>query len=110
MRNTKELYGVVPVVPTPFKPNEDIDEAALRNLIEFAIASGIQAVCLPAYASEFYKLTDEEKLKVVKVAVNQAAGRIAIVAQSNSPSLRIAIQLAKANVASGADVISLAVP
>jgi 2-keto-3-deoxy-L-arabinonate dehydratase len=35
---------------------------ALRRLIDFAIASGLKAVCLPAYASEFYKLTDEERL------------------------------------------------
>ena len=110
MRNPKKLFGVVPIVPTPFKQNEEIDEAALRDLIEFAIASGIQAVCLPAYASEFYKLTDEEKLRVVKIAVDQTAGRMQIVAQSNSPSSKIAIRLAKANVEAGADVISLAVP
>jgi 4-hydroxy-tetrahydrodipicolinate synthase len=47
---------------------------------------------------------------VVKIAVEHAAGRIKIVAQSNSPSLKIAIRLAQANVKAGADVISLAVP
>jgi dihydrodipicolinate synthase/N-acetylneuraminate lyase len=106
----KELYGVVPIIPTPFTANEDIDEEALRGLIDFAISGTIQAACLPAYASEFYKLTDEERLKVVKIAVQHAAGRLQIVAQSNHPSLKIAINLAKANVDAGADVISLAVP
>ncbi len=110
MSNKKELIGVVPIVPTPFFENEEIDEASLRNLIEFAVRAKLPAVCLPAYASEFYKLSDEEKLRVVKVAVEQAAGRILIVAQSNSPSLKIAIQLAQANVKAGADIISLAVP
>jgi len=105
-----ELFGVVPIVPTPFTEDEEIDEDALRRLIDFAIAGGIKAVCLPAYASEFYKLSDEEKLRVVKVAVEHAAGRIKIVAQSNSPSLKIAIRLAQANVKAGASVISLAVP
>ena len=105
-----ELFGVVPIVPTPFTEDEEIDEEALRRLIDFAIAGGIKAVCLPAYASEFYKLSDEEKLRVVKVAVEHAAGRIKIVAQSNSPSLKIAIRLAQANVKAGANVISLAVP
>ncbi|MBS1606525.1 MAG: dihydrodipicolinate synthase family protein [Bacteroidetes bacterium] len=105
-----ELFGVVPIIPTPFTEDEEIDEAALRRLIDFAIAGGIRAVCLPAYASEFYKLSDDEKLRVVKVAVEHAAGRIRIVAQSNSPSLKIAIRLAQANVKAGADVISLAVP
>jgi dihydrodipicolinate synthase/N-acetylneuraminate lyase len=105
-----DLFGVVPIVPTPFREDEEIDEDALRRLIDFAIAGGIKAVCLPAYASEFYKLSDDEKLRVVKIAVEHAAGRIRIVAQSNSPSLKIAIRLAQANVAAGADVISLAVP
>jgi dihydrodipicolinate synthase/N-acetylneuraminate lyase len=111
MINTEnELLGVVPIIPTPFTVDEEIDQDALRRLIDFAIAGGIQAVCLPAYASEFYKLTDEEKLLVVRVAVEHADGRIKIVAQSNHPSLKVAIKLAKANVEAGADVISLAVP
>lgn len=106
----KPLSGIVPIVPTPFLENEDIDEAALRRLIDFAISTGITAVCLPAYASEFYKLTDDEKLQVVKIAVDQAAGRIQIVGQSNHPSLKSAIRLAQANVKAGANCISLAVP
>lgn len=107
---TNELFGVVPIIPTPFTENEEIDEDALRSLIDFAIAGGIKAVCLPAYASEFYKLTDDEKLQVVRVAVEHSAGRLKIVAQSNHPSLRVAIKLAQANVKAGADVVSLAVP
>lgn len=110
MNAENELSGVVPIIPTPFTEDEEIDEAALRDLIDFAVASGIEAVCLPAYASEFYKLTDDEKLQVVRVAVSQAAGRVKIVAQSNHPSLKQAIRLAQANVAAGADVVSLAVP
>ena len=109
-KKEKALYGVVPIVPTPFTEDEEIDEKALRDLIDFAVEGGLQAVCLPAYASEFYKLTEEEKLQVVKIAVDQAAGRIQIVAQSNHPSLRTAVRLAQANVKAGADVISLAVP
>lgn len=105
-----ELFGVVPIIPTPFTEDEEIDEDALRSLIDFAVAGGIKAVCLPAYASEFYKLTDEEKLRVVRVAVEHAAGRLKIVGQSNHASLKIAIQLAQANVKAGADIISLAVP
>ena len=110
MKESKKLSGIVPIIPTPFTAEEEVDEAALRSLINFAIQAKVEAVCLPAYASEFYKLTDAEKLQVVRIAVDEAAGRIKIVAQSNHPSLKIAIQIARANVASGADVISLAVP
>jgi 4-hydroxy-tetrahydrodipicolinate synthase len=110
MKSTKELSGVVPIIPTPFTQNEEVDEAALRRLIDFAISNKVEAACLPAYASEFYKLTDDEKLQVVRIAVEQSAGRIQIVAQSNHPSLKVAIKLAKVNVEAGADIISLAVP
>ncbi len=110
MRNNLELWGVVPIIPTPFTADEEIDEQALRSLVEFAVGNGLTGACLPAYASEFYKLTDEEKLKVVKIAVDQSKGRMKIVAQSNHPALKIASRLAKANVDQGADVISLAVP
>jgi dihydrodipicolinate synthase/N-acetylneuraminate lyase len=110
MKNKTSLSGVVPIIPTPFTGKEEIDEGALRKLVDFAIAGGIEAACLPAYASEFYKLTDEEKLQVVKIAVAHSAGRIKIVAQSNHPSLKVAIKLAQANVEAGADVVSLAVP
>ncbi|HEX8040698.1 MAG TPA: dihydrodipicolinate synthase family protein, partial [Chryseosolibacter sp.] len=110
MRDIHELYGVVPIIPTPFTENEDVDEAALKRLIDFAADAGVKAVCLPAYASEFYKLTDEEKLRVVRIAVEHSAGRVRIVGQSNHPSLKVAMSLAKSNVAAGADIVSVAVP
>jgi 4-hydroxy-tetrahydrodipicolinate synthase len=110
IKNKKELFGVVPIIPTPFTEKEETDGDALRRLIDFAVAGGIEAACLPAYASEFYKLTDEEKLQVVKIAIEHSAGRIQIIAQSNHPSLKVAVKLAHANVEAGADIISLAVP
>ena len=106
----KELQGVVPIIPTPFTVDEQIDKPALEGLVDFAIAGGVQAACLPAYASEFYKLSDQEKLQVVRIAVAHSAGRIQIIAQSNHPSLKEAIKLAQTNVAAGADIIALAVP
>ena len=110
IKSKKELFGVVPIIPTPFTEKEEVDVDALRRLIDFAVAGGVGTACLPAYASEFYKLTDEEKLQVVKIAVEHSAGRIQIIAQSNHPSLKVAINLAKANIDAGADMISLAVP
>lgn len=110
MTNKHRISGVVPVIPTPFRENEDIDEDALRKLIDFAVDAGVEAACLPAYASEFYKLTDAEKLRVVSIAVEQAAGRIRIIGQSNHASLKVAMELARANVKAGADVVSFAVP
>ena len=104
------VNGVVSVIPIPFGENEEIDEKALRGLIDFAAACKVGAVCLPAYGSEFYKLSDEERARVVRIAVEQAAGRLLVIGQSNHGSSRLALRMAMAHVKSGADLISIAIP
>ena len=92
----KSISGVVPIVPTPFVPgSEDIDTAALRRLVDFAVDAEAAAICLPAYGSEFYKLTDQERLDVVEVAVDQAGGRLPVMAQCNHGSAQGAAALAR---------------
>ena len=106
----KRLEGVVPVIVTPFLEDETIDEASLRRMVDIAAEREFSAVCLPAYASEFYKLSDSERLRVVKIAVEQSVGRTQIIAQSNHGSAENALRVAQANVAAGADLISIAIP
>src|SRR5689334_5048708 len=101
-----ELQGVVPIVPTPFTADEEIDFKALGACIDFAARAGLCGVCLPAYSSEFYKLSDAERAQVVEAAIGAARGRIRIVAQANHPSARVAAGLARQYAALGASVIS----
>lgn len=105
------LRGVVPVIPTPFRAQDEaLDLAALGPLIDFAVASGAAAICLPAYAGEFYKLTDAERFTVVEAAVRAADGRVPVIAQSNHPAAKAAAEIAQRNVDLGADLISFALP
>ena len=53
-----EIDGIIPIIPTIFDQKERIDWAALDSLLDFACGIDVCAVCLPAYASEFYKLSD----------------------------------------------------
>lgn len=104
------LRGVIPVIPTPFTRSEDIDEEALGQAVEFAIAVGCKALCLPAYGSEFYKLSEEERFRVVALSVQQARGRAAIIAQSNHGSAKVAGEFARKNADLGANIIAFALP
>jgi 4-hydroxy-tetrahydrodipicolinate synthase len=105
------IEGVVPVIPTPFRAGtEEIDEEALGRLVEFAAGLDVPALCLPAYAGEFYKLSEAERLRVVATAVAAARGRVPVIAQSNHPAARVAADLARRNADLGADMISFAVP
>jgi 2-keto-3-deoxy-L-arabinonate dehydratase len=76
--NASNIRGVVPVVPVPFRQDESIDPEGLAGLCDFAARQGVGAVCLPAYASEFYKLSDEERLQTVSVAVEAVGGRVPV--------------------------------
>jgi len=112
MTATKSMspIGIVPVIPTPFGQNQQVDCEALEPLIDFAVRSGARAVCLPAYGSEFYKLSTDERFKLVKTAVRFAAGRVQVMAQSNHPSPLLAAELACRNEGMGAEIISFALP
>ena len=105
-----EIEGIVPVVPTPFDNDGNIDEEGLRRLIDFCVAENACAVCLPAFAGEFYKLSDQERQDVVRIAVDQAAGRIPVIGQANHPSSQVALDLAHRMEASGVSMISVATP
>jgi len=105
-----KLTGSVPIVPIPFDANEEIDEEALRRLVQFCVDKRFSAICLPAYGSEFYKLSEADRIRVVKIAVQQAAGRVPVIAQSNHGSSRVALELARTHVKNGANMISVALP
>jgi 4-hydroxy-tetrahydrodipicolinate synthase len=108
--NEFRLNGVVPIIPTPFTAEEQIDWPSLRRLVDFACAAGACAICLPAYASEFYKLSETERLRLVTEAVRHAAGRIPVFAQVNFISLTQAVETAREAQKTGASAIAAAVP
>lgn len=104
------LRGVVPVVPTPFGPDGSIDTESLAAVVDWIAGQGLAGMCLPAYGSEFYKLTEAERDQVVSVAVGANGGRVPVVAQANHVSSRAAAELARRYTGMGADVISFAIP
>jgi 4-hydroxy-tetrahydrodipicolinate synthase len=108
--NQAQISGVVPVIPTPFFKDQSIAMDAVASCVQFAAEIGVVAVCLPAYGSEFYKLSELERGQVVETAVGAAAGNVLVIAQSNHPAAIHASEIARANEARGADIISFALP
>ena len=104
------LRGVLPVIPTPFHSNGDLDEAGLRATVDFAIKNGAGGVCSPMFASEFYKLNESEIRTVTRIVVEQTAGRVQVVAQCNHTSLRGVIDRARHAESIGADWVGVLVP
>jgi dihydrodipicolinate synthase/N-acetylneuraminate lyase len=110
MMATFEIDGVVPVIPTAFLPDGGLDWSALASLLEFAVKAGVCGVCLPAYASEFYKLREVERRDLVSRAISILHGRLPVVAQVNHVSTAYVVETARDLERSGAAAIAVAVP
>ncbi len=108
--NAFKVNGILPVIPTPFTRDGDLDWQALVGLLEFAIKARVCGVCLPAYASEFYKLRDAERRELVCQAIQGLNGRLPVVAQVNHVSTAFVAETARDLEAAGAAAISVAVP
>lgn len=104
------INGIVPVIPTPFTDQEAIDLPTLRATVSFAARSKMAAICLPAYGSEFYKLSETERELVVTTAIEVSGGSLPVIAQANHPSAKSAAEFARRYEQIGADVISFALP
>jgi 4-hydroxy-tetrahydrodipicolinate synthase len=70
----------------------------------------MSALCLPAYGSEFYKLTEKERTRVIDIAISESDSRIPVIAQANHPSAYVASGLARQYESMGAHMISFAIP
>ncbi len=105
------LQGCGTALVTPMKTNGSIDEAALRKLVEWQIASKIDFLVPCGTTGETPTLSMDECLRVIRVVVETAAGRVPILAGATSNSTRDAIEKARAVAAiQGVDHILTASP
>ncbi len=102
------LSGILPVLQIPFTPGHPvttIDEASLRRQVDFCIAAGAHGLVIPALASEFMVLTDDERNFVVEATIDQAAGRVPVVANVAGASLNAALAFTRHARQSGAAAV-----
>ncbi|HEY0208071.1 dihydrodipicolinate synthase family protein [Acerihabitans sp.] len=105
------LKGVLSAIVTPFTADgERIDEAALRKLVDQNIADGVDGFVPAGGTGEFSVLSHQERLRLVEIVAEQAAGRATVLAHTGATSSREAIALSRHAESVGADAIMLATP
>lgn len=87
---------------TPFTDAGEVDEAALRALVEWQIAEGIHGLVPIGSTGEAVTLSDAERDRVVRIVVETAAGRVPVMAGAGSNDTKQAIENSKAMRAAGA--------
>ena len=100
--------SIVPLV-TPFR-NGEVDEDALRGLIEWQIASGSHGVSVCGTTGEPTALSLDERKRVIELAVRTVAGRVPVVAGVGSNHHGETVELAQFAERSGADALLVLVP
>lgn len=89
------LRGCGTALVTPFKSNGDVDEKALRALVEWQVQSGIDFLVPCGTTGETPTLSHDEWLRVIDITIEVVNGRVPIVAGATSNSTREAVGKAK---------------
>jgi 4-hydroxy-tetrahydrodipicolinate synthase len=69
-----DLYGVLPILPTPFTADGAVDEASMRRIIDFELEVGAHGVSVLGFMGEAHRLAAFEKKQIVAASVDQASG------------------------------------
>jgi 4-hydroxy-tetrahydrodipicolinate synthase len=102
--------GSIPALVTPFDADGRFVEQAYRDLVEWQIAEGSSALVSCGTTGEAATLTKDEHFGIVKVCVDQARGRVAVIAGAGSNDTRVAAENIAAAKAAGADAALMVPP
>jgi dihydrodipicolinate synthase/N-acetylneuraminate lyase len=106
------VQGVCPVLETPFHPDGSVDEGGFIRLVDHMVRSGVQSVMFPGFASEFHKLTDDERSRLTKILLQRTTGLRGFTAVISVPdhATAIAVDRAREAVSAGAGAINVLPP
>src|SRR6202051_3977630 len=104
-----KFRGSFTALVTPFK-NGSLDEAAFRALVNWQIAEGTNGLVPVGTTGESPTVSHEEHKRVVEWCIDEAAGRVPVVAGAGSNSTREAIELAEHAEKAGASAVLVVTP
>lgn len=102
--------GSIVALVTPFTADDRVDQAALKRLIDWHIASGTSAIVPCGTTGESATFTHEEQGDTIAQVVQLVAGRIPVIAGAGSNSTKEAVSLARAAERAGAQGVLSVTP
>ena len=97
------FQGAITAIVTPFRQNGDLDENALRNLVEFQIKNRIDGIVPCGTTGESPTLEHNEHRKVIETVIEAANGKTKVIAGAGSNSTKHAVELTRMAADIGAD-------
>lgn len=108
--NTDFIKGVVVPMITPIDSDERIDETRFRRQVDYIIDGGLQGILVFGSNGEFYQVEEDEMERALKLAVDQAAGRVPVYFGIGAINTKKCVRLAKMAAANGAAAVSILQP
>jgi len=103
--------GILPALVTPFtEDGKQVNEEALRSLVNRCIELGVSGVVPCGTTGEFVNLTTEEKKKVIDIVVDAANGKVKVVAGTGASGTDQALEMTKYAKDAGADAALIVTP
>ncbi len=108
--NTDFIKGIIVPILTPIDAEEMVDEAKLREQVDYVIDGGVYGILAFGSNGEFYMIEEDEMERALKIMVDQAAGRVPVYFGIGAISTKKCCRLAKMGVENGAAGISVLQP
>jgi len=104
------LRGVIPAVLTPYDSKHQLDELSLRHYIDFLIENRVHGLFIAGTNGEGPLLKMNEKKDLIRIAVEQTARRIPVIAQTGGMSTEETVELTEYAQEVGADAVAIVAP
>lgn len=106
----EKVKGIIAAMVTSMNEDETLNEAEIRHQVNRQIEAGADAVFCLGTNGEFYIQSEEEKLEVIRIVVDEVAGRVPVYAGTGCPGTKATIDLSLKAKALGVDVLSIISP
>lgn len=104
------LKGSLVAIVTPMQADGALDIPALRSLIDWHIEEGTDAIVIVGTTGESPTVDVDEHCELIRLTVQQVAGRIPVIAGTGANCTREAIELTQSAKSLGADACLLVAP
>lgn len=105
-----KAQGIITPILTPLTQEEKFNEQEMRNQVNRLIAAGVSGIFALGTNGEFYAFTQEEKMEIIKVVVDEVKGRVPVYAGTGCVTTQETIELSKKAQELGVDALSVISP
>ncbi|WP_372834186.1 dihydrodipicolinate synthase family protein, partial [Puniceibacterium confluentis] len=104
------LTGILPVAPTPFLADGQVDKEGMKRVLDCMIDQGVDAICILANYSEQFLLSDAERADLTRISLEHVAGRVPVIVTISHFANEVVVARAREAQALGAAMLMMMPP